>query len=67
MISFLYVDDDGKIVAVQPNAAVADSLIGDIFKWKEEGISMDDIIDQLRAQTVPTGYPFHPWKNGSLI
>ena len=35
-----------------------------ILQWKGNGASMDDIIDLLRKQTVPTGYAVHPWSKG---
>lgn len=31
------------------------------MQWKRSGATDDDIIDRLRARTVPRGYPIHSW------
>ena len=58
-----FIVDNGKIVAVEFNPAVSDDLINEIFNWRRHGIVQSDIINRLRARTVPAGYPIHPWKS----
>ena len=58
------VNGDGSITAEQPNDAVSESTLRMILEWKRCGVDMKDIIDRLRAKTVPCGYPVHPWKPG---
>ena len=47
-----------------PNPAVPECVLQDVLKWKRSGVSTDDVIDRLRAQTVPVGSPVHPWAHG---
>ena len=57
---------DGTIVAKESNPAVHDDLLEEIWKWKADGLSEDDVIDRLRCRTVPSGYALSPWVKGSL-
>ena len=58
------VSNDGSIVAEKPNSAISDAPLLKILQLKSNGPSMDDIIELLRKQTVPTGCPIHPWSPG---
>lgn len=60
----LTVTSDGTVTAEKPDGAVSEATLLKILGWKEAGASMDDIIDRLRTQTVPTGYAIHPWIPG---
>ena len=55
---------DGSVVTQQPNDAVSEHTLKMILKWRNDGVGMDDIIDRLRTQTVPAGYPIHSWIAG---
>ena len=64
---FLYlhvVNADGTVNAEKPYDAVTEHTLNMIAKWRSDGIEMDDVIDRLRAQTVPAGYPIHSWIAG---
>ena len=65
---FLYItfsgNADGSIATRTPNVAVDTALLKKIHVWTGLGASEDDIIDRLRAQTVPTGHAFHTWIQG---
>lgn len=60
----ILVNTDGCIKAECPNPAVPECVLQDVLEWKRSGVSTDDVIDRLRAQTVPPGYPVHPWAHG---
>lgn len=60
----LIVNPDGSITAQQPNQAISEDILRTVLKWRNDGIGVDDIIDRLRAQTVPSGHPIHPWIAG---
>ena len=48
------------------NSVVPQEVLDEIWKLKTSEVSMEDIIDQLRARTVPAGYPIHKWREGAL-
>ena len=54
---------DGTISAERKNPAVPITLVSEILSWKEQGASMEDIVDRLRPRTVPPGYPYTTWKH----
>ena len=58
------VSDDGSIMAELPNDTIPETTLRLIHEWKMSGTMMDDIIDRLRSQTVPHGYPVHEWIPG---
>lgn len=60
----IIVNPDGSIAAQQPNQAISEDILRKILKWRNDGIGVDYIIDRLRAQTVPSGHPVHPWMPG---
>ena len=43
------------------NPAVDSDLLCEILSWNKEGISVDDVIERLRVQIVPSGYTPHTW------
>lgn len=55
---------NNEIVAKRFNPALS-KTIKEVWAWKEQDISEDDVIDRLRARTVPSGYPTHPWRKGT--
>jgi len=55
---------DGTVIAELSNAAVPQYILREIFSWRQQGISMRDIVARLRPRTVPPGYPYHTWKTG---
>ena len=54
---------DGVLVAEEPNPAVPQEVLKEVWQLKQE-VSLEDIVSRLRARTVPSGYSFHPWKRG---
>lgn len=56
--------DDGSVVAEVSNTAVSVSLIKEVYSWKQEGASWDDILCRLRLRCVPSGYTPQPWISG---
>ncbi len=52
--------------AASYNPAVPLATLQCVFKWRTDGQSMQDVIDRLRAKTVPAGHPFHKWKQDSM-
>jgi len=58
---------DGTVVAELANEAVPQSVLHDIWNWREQGISKEDILHRLRTRTVPPGYTFHTWKSGTYM
>ena len=53
--------ENGTITALLPHHAVSPELLGELSKWNFEGASLDDVIERLRLQTVPSGYKIHTW------
>ena len=47
------------MTAAVPNPAVSCDILKEIWKWKDEGFSQEDIIIKLRIKTVPAGYEYH--------
>lgn len=52
------------MTAEMPDGAVSEATLHMVLEWKKSGVGMDEIINRLRAQTVPPGYPVHPWNPG---
>ena len=42
-------------------------LLQEVWSWKQDNLTNEDIISRLRCQTVPSGYPIHNWKEGTYI
>lgn len=57
--------EDGIIKATVHNPAVSSKLINEIAAWKEEDSTMEDVVTRLRARTVPRGYKYHTWIQGT--
>jgi len=55
------------LVAEKSNPAVSSSILAEIWKWKQEKASLEDIVQYLRLRTVPIGYQYHNWKSGWLM
>lgn len=53
------------MTAEMSNPAVGCNILKDIWKWKEEGCSQEDVIIKLRIKTVPAGYKYHTWHPGT--
>lgn len=49
------------------DSIVPQETLNEIWKLKMDDMSMEDIIDRLRARTVPTGYPIHKWREGAAV
>ena len=49
-----------------PNPTVDSDLLEKVHTWIRAGIILDDIIERLRLQTVPTGYTVHAWTEGTF-
>lgn len=47
----LLVLPNGRVVAEFENPAVPNSTLAEILQWQREGISVDDVVDHLRART----------------
>ena len=57
---------NGHLVAQSPNPAVSYALLAEIWKWMNEKASLEDVVVQLRPRTVPNGYNYHKWKEGTV-
>ena len=55
---------DGTVIAELDNPAVPQCILNEIQGWKEQGVSIQDIVQRLRPRTVPSGYVFHNWRAG---
>jgi len=49
-------DANGNIKALLENPAVRSDVLSEIFAWKQEGATLDDVVTRLRVHTVPSGY-----------
>ena len=56
---------DGKCTACIPNPAVDSDLLEKVCSWIRAGATTNDIIERLRLETVPAGYKFHTWTEGT--
>ena len=57
---------DGSVSAQLPNPAVTEEVLKRILQWKTSGLSDDDIIKNLRKETVPPGHIIHTWTPGTF-
>ena len=58
---------NGKLTASVPNPAVHADLFGKVHSWITAGATIDDVIERLGLQTVPTGYTIHTWTEGVYL
>ena len=58
---------DGIVGGRIPNPAIPLHVLAEISGWMRAEVSMDDVVDQLRVRTIPTGYTPHPWTPGKLL
>ena len=56
---------DGEYTGCIPNPAVDSHLLERVHSWIKAGATTDDIIEWLRLETVPVGYKFHTWTEGT--
>ena len=62
---YLYLEkSDGTIVAKESDSVVPEDVLKEIWRWKTDGLTDDDVISRLRCRTVPSGYSFCPWMKG---
>ena len=55
------------MVAEEPNLIVPQEVLREVWQFKRsEGLSDVDVVDRLRARTVPAGYPIHNWRKGTV-
>ena len=40
-------------------------VISEVNSLQRSGLCMEDIISRLRSRTVPSGFPFHNWREGT--
>ena len=57
---------NGHLIAQSLNPTVAYSLLAEIWKWMSKKTSLEDVVVQLRLRTVPNGYKYHAWKEGTI-
>lgn len=57
-------DVQGMIVADISNPAVTGEILEEIWKWREEGCTVQDVIVRLRNRVIPIGYEYHNWHIG---
>lgn len=57
-------DASGAIVAEIVNPAISSQLLHEIYYWKEEGCTMEDIMIRLRKRVVPSGSDMYQWNEG---
>ena len=53
---------EGLLIAEEPNPAVPDDVLMEVWRLRQDHIADEDIISRLRSRTVPSGYSFHSWK-----
>lgn len=59
---FVYiVKGDGTVTAEYPDPAVSNHTLCEVLEWRRSGVDTSEVVDRLRAKTVPAGYPLHPW------
>lgn len=58
---------DGTLTPVRSNPAVPVEMLKKVQDLLKGGISIEDIVDRLRTETVPKGCPCHPWRSGVYI
>lgn len=46
------------------NPAISSQLLHEIYYWKEEGCTMEDIMIRLRKRVVPSGSDMYQWNEG---
>ena len=56
---------DGTVVASKVNPAVSATFLCEIQNMRKRGLSIEQIVVQLRPMTVPPGYICNTWKAGS--
>ncbi len=55
---------DGSLVGALPAPCVGQKLLEEIDSWKRAGASVNDVLDRLRLNCVPSGYTPTPWSAG---
>ena len=55
---------DGSIVAECQNPAVPSSIIHEIWKFRNEGATMEQVVEYLRQRTIPAENTISTWKYG---
>ena len=55
---------DGSLVSKHQSSPVPTSVLHEILGWIQKGVTMENIVKQLRKGTVPSGYQVHTWKPG---
>ena len=63
MLSFLELPD-GTLIAECHGTPVPINVLQEIYSWKVNGLTMDDIVQRLRVRTVPNGQVLHSWRPG---
>ena len=58
---------DGTVKAKKHNPAISEQTITEAHELMKSGLDIADIVDRLRTQAVPAGYPCHPWQSGMLL
>ncbi len=53
-------------IAQEPTSPVPQEVICEVASLQKSGLSLEDIVSRLRCRTVPTGYPIHPWRAGTV-
>ena len=59
---------DGVVARVR-NPAVSSELLQEVYKWNRKDATIDDVIERLRLQTVPSKYTgaIHSWADGITL
>ena len=52
---------------MKSNPAVPVEMLKKVHNLLKSGISIEDVVDRLRTETVPRGYPIHPWLSGVCV
>ena len=58
---------DGTVVSEHDNTAVPGTVLNEIWDWKKQRATMEDVVDRLRCRRVPSGFVFNTWKPGMLL
>ena len=64
----IYIEEaNGTLTPVKSNPAVPVEMLKKVHNLLKSGISIEDVVDRLRTETVPKGYPCHPWLSGVYV
>ena len=64
---YIIEEANGTLIPVKSNPAVPVEMLKKVHNLLKSGISIEDIVDRLRTETFPMGYPCHPWLSRCVL